>query len=212
MTRTLTIPMLLAATAWPALAQDETRGLGAHEHGVGAFNLAIEGERVAMELEAPGADIVGFEHAAESEEDRAAIEAARGRLGEPLALFVLPAEAGCEVASSEVELIAEGGGHEEAHGEEHGDGHEDEHAEEDHADEHGAGHDEAHAGESRHTEFHAAYELTCADPSRLDRIEFAYFEAFPNAEELEVQMIGAEGSTGLEVTRESPTVEIPGNI
>ncbi|MGI9423429.1 MAG: ZrgA family zinc uptake protein, partial [Hyphomicrobiaceae bacterium] len=46
-----------------ALAADEQhRQLGAHEHGHGAFNVAIDGRRVSMELEAPGADIVAFEH------------------------------------------------------------------------------------------------------------------------------------------------------
>ena len=69
----------------PAFA--ETRELDAHEHGHGAFNIAFEGDKVLMELEAPGADIVGFEHAATSAEDRAAVDAAIADLAKPLQLF-----------------------------------------------------------------------------------------------------------------------------
>ena len=47
-----------------AVAEEKHRQLGAHEHGHGNFNIAIEGKSVSMELEAPGADIVGFEHKA----------------------------------------------------------------------------------------------------------------------------------------------------
>jgi len=60
----LCLGVVLACT--PAFAE-ETRELGAHEHGVGAMNIAIEAGTVAMELRAPGADIVGFEYQAKSE-------------------------------------------------------------------------------------------------------------------------------------------------
>lgn len=208
---------------------EEPRELGAHQHGVGHFNIAFEGGQVAMELEAPGADIVGFEHAAETDADRAAIEAARARLADALSLFVLSPEAGCTLVSADVALIAEGGDHDDHDHEEHGhDDHDDDkHGHDDHAhddhdkdghdehahDDHSAEHDDDHAEEAEagHTEFHAEYRLSCADPERLDAIRFAYFEAFPNAEELEVQMIGATGSHGFEVTREAPEIRIPGS-
>jgi len=87
MKQTLSIIALFAAV--PALAQD-SRELGAHEHGVGTLNIAIDGNSVAMEFEAPGADIVGFEYEAQSDVDLAAIDAALEKLVAPLDLFVLP--------------------------------------------------------------------------------------------------------------------------
>ena len=78
---------LTAAVATPAFAQ-ETRQLDAHEHGVGQLDIAFDGKQIAMELHAPGADIVGFEYVAESSEDRAAIDAAVAILAKPLDLFV----------------------------------------------------------------------------------------------------------------------------
>ncbi|MEL6766730.1 MAG: DUF2796 domain-containing protein [Pseudomonadota bacterium] len=208
------IPTIIVVCAATAAVAGEKRGLGAHEHGTGHFNMAVEGTEVAMELEAPGADIVGFEHEATSEEDRAAIEAAKARLSAPLSLFVLPAAAGCEVASVDVALV---GDHEHDHDQDHGEDHaghdhaEHDHAEHDHDHDHDHGHEEAAEAEGGHTEFHAEYRLTCADPTGLTSVDFAYFDAFPNAEKLEIQMIDAEGSRGFEVTREEAVLALPGS-
>ena len=68
--------LIIALMAPSVLFAQETRELGAHEHGHSALNIAIEGGQVAMELQAPGADIVGFEYEAISAEDRAKLDAA----------------------------------------------------------------------------------------------------------------------------------------
>ncbi|MGJ8627422.1 MAG: DUF2796 domain-containing protein [Sulfitobacter sp.] len=178
-----------------ALLAQETRDLGAHEHGHSALNIAIEGAQVAMELEAPGADIVGFEYEAETAEDRAKLDAAIAELSKPLSLFALPAAAGCTVVSSTAGLH-------DAHHEEDEEHAEAEHTEEDHADEEDA----------EHTEFHAEYLLECTDPSAIDRIGFTFFETFPNAQEIEIQMISDNGSQGLKVERDAPVLDLSGLI
>lgn len=195
MTRHSLAVAVAVALALPALdvAQSETRALGAHEHGTGSLAIAIEGRAVAIELEAPGADIVGFEHAAESDADRAAIAAATARLEDPLALFVMPAAAGCTLVSATVALHAGGEDEGQAHGGAHAGKHD-------------------HAGEDGHSEFHAEYRIDCADPSQLTRIEMRYFEAFPNAEELDVQMVTEKGATAVEVDRASPVLDLAGLI
>jgi len=117
MKRAMVVVGLLASL--PAAAEDR-RELGAHEHGHSVLNIAIEGHRVAMALMAPGADIVGFEHPAATEEQRAAVEQAEAALADPLSLFVLPADAGCTLESATVALEHEE--HEHADGdEEHAD-------------------------------------------------------------------------------------------
>ena len=223
----LTTALSLIALSTGA-AQSETRELDAHQHGHGALNIAVEGNVIAMELEAPGADIVGFEHPAESAEDRAAIDAAIAKLAKPLDLFLIPAAAGCTVTAANVELIGEDNEHD--HDKHHDDEHKDEHKhdedhaahkdehthDEDHAehkDEHGHGDEHAgeHGGDS-HTEFHAEYALTCADPSAIDAIDFAYFGLFPNAQELDIQMISDKGAKGFEVERDDPRLNLSGAI
>lgn len=186
--------LIIALMVPSALFAQETRDLGAHEHGHSALNIAIEGTQVAMELEAPGADIVGFEYEAETAEDRTKLDAAIAELSKPLSLFVLPAAAGCTVVETSAGLI------DEHHDEHHGEG--EEHAEGEHAEKEGA----------EHTEFHAEYLLTCTDPTAIDRIEFAFFETFPNAKEVEVQMISDKGSQGFEVEHDAPVLDLSGLI
>lgn len=96
----LALVALVAATA----TAEERRQLEAHEHGHSSLDIAIECNRVAMELRAPGADIVGFERPAATEAERTAVAAAKAALAEPLALFALSPVAGCKVAEATVEL------------------------------------------------------------------------------------------------------------
>ena len=46
-----------------------------------------------MELVAPGMDIVGFEHVASTDEQKAAVEKAKAKLTDVLSVFKLPAAA-----------------------------------------------------------------------------------------------------------------------
>lgn len=202
-----TLAVLAAAPVPAVLAEDAHRELGAHVHGTGALNIAIEGAQVSMELHVPGADIVGFEHAADSAEDKAALAAAVALLERPLELFVLPAAAGCTVTEAAAGLVTED--HDDHdHGTE---GHTDaDHAAEGHAEDDHA--DDDHAGEAAHAEFDADYVLTCGEPAALDRIDFAYFTAFPNARELDIQLITAKGAGSAEVTREAPALDLAGRI
>ncbi len=193
----------LAAT--PVFAED-ARQLDAHEHGVGQLDIAFDGKQIAMELHAPGADIVGFEYGAESSEDRAAVDAAVAILARPLDLFVLPDAAGCSVVQAAAGLESE-----EDHDDEHAEDHE-EHADEHKEEEHGHDEDdhEDHANEASHTEFHAEYLLICADSTAVTDITFFYFEAFPNALEVEVQVISDTGATSFEVERDTPKLDLRG--
>ncbi|WP_108814144.1 zinc uptake protein ZrgA [Loktanella sp. Alg231-35] len=202
-----TLSLIALVAAMPAFA-DDTRQLDAHEHGVSALNMAIDGTTVALELHAPGADIVGFEYAAESDADLAAIDAAITALGAPLDLFVMPQAAACVVTAAQAALEGE-----EMHDDhDDHDDHDEDHVDEDHVDhdhdDHDHDHDDDHADEAGHTEFHAEYMLTCDNPDALTDITFAYFDAFPNAKEVEVQMITASGAQAFEVPRDAPVLNL----
>ena len=176
-------------SAFPAGAEEDARrDLDAHEHGRGTLAIAVENDTIWMVLEVPGADIVGFEHAAESAADKAAVEAAIAVLNRPLALFAMPEAAGCTVAEAHAEIA----------GEEHHDEHD---GEEDGA------HEEEEDGEA-HGEFHAEYMLACAAPGAIDSIGFAYFAAFPGATELDVTVVSDKGQNVFEVGRDAPAVRV----
>ena len=186
-----------AACVLPAAAEEQ-RSVDAHEHGHGILNIAIEGDRIAMELEVPGFDIVGFEHAAESDADRATVDAALEKLAEPLELFAMPDAAECGVVESQAILIFDG---------EHHDDHEDSHDHEDedeHHDDHGHDEDE----EATHSEFHAEYLLACGDIGSATQIEMRFFDSFSNSESLTVQIVTAQGATLIEATRENSTLDL----
>jgi hypothetical protein len=205
--------ILALFTAAPALAES-VRQLDAHEHGVSALNIAIDGTTVSMELMAPGADIVGFEYEAKTDADREKIDVAVAALNAPLDLFRMPDAASCTTTAAQAALRTE----DDHDGHDHS-SHDKEH-DHDHAHDHGhenadAGHDdhghEDHAGQTDtdgHTEFHATYTLICENPDALTGITFAYFEAFPNAEEVEVQFVTGSGAMAYEVEREEPVLDL----
>lgn len=214
-----TISCIAFLAAFPAFAES-TRELDAHEHGVGALNIAVDGSTVAMEFHAPGADIVGFEYVAESDADIATIEAAIDVLSVPLELFRVPAAAACTIEEVSVELESEEAheahDHEDEHGDHDHDGEKD-HDHDDHEEQKDADHadhedhdHEDHSDEAGHTEFHAEYTLNCADPSAITSLEFDYFDTFENALEVEVQIITASGAQAFEVERDTPTLDLSG--
>lgn len=184
------------ALAGPALAQKQppdepNRQLGAHVHGSGKLGIALERRTLEIELEAPGNDIVGFEHTATTAEQKKAVSQARATLSKPLALVKLPDAAACKVTAAKARLV--GGGH--SHGHSHG---------------------HAHAGAKgkeaeQHSEFHAEWTFSCAKPDALTTIELGeYFKAFPRAEALEVTLVGVKGAARQKATREKATVVVRG--
>lgn len=199
--------LTVSSTAMAAEEQ-ETRQLDAHEHGHSTLNVGIEGNTVNMELEAPGADIVGFEYVAEAEADKAKVAAAKKALADPLSLFRPSAAAGCKLASTDIDLIVEGGEKHEEHG--HDDHDDDDHghkkkAKHDDHDDHDE-HDEAKEG--GHNEFHAKYTLTCSNPGALKGFSFSFFDTFKGAEELEVNVVSEKGQRRFEVERDEPKISL----
>jgi hypothetical protein len=184
------IALFFLAAATQSLAAEGHRELGAHEHGRGTLNIAIEGAKVTMELEVPGADIVGFEHAAKSRTEKAAVEKATTQLQAPLSLFGLPASAACRVTEAKVEVETGDHGHDAKAGES----------------------GKAAAKGGGHSEFHAEYALECASPGNMTAIDFGYFRAFAGAEKLTVNVITPKGQSKFEVTRASPTLSLAGMI
>ena len=198
----------IALSATPSLAEETTQ-LDAHEHGVGQLNIAFDENKVAMELHAPGADIVGFEYGAKSDVDLAAIDAALQTLSNPLGLFLLPEAASCIVITAHAKLESEESDHDDHDEEGHDEEGHDDHDEEGHDDHDEEGHDD-HDEAPSHTEFHAEYLLECANLTEMSAITFSYFEIFPNALELEVQVISDKGATAFEIERDVAKLDLRG--
>jgi len=124
---------------------EETRNHQAHVHGEVSFNIAQDGEDLIIAISAPGADIVGFEHAPENAQEEEILKLALASLGAPEHLFVFNKDAQCQLSEHLIEqsLSSYHDDHEEDHDDEHEDEHDDEH-DEDHDDEHEDEHDDKH--------------------------------------------------------------------
>ncbi|AWY41432.1 DUF2796 domain-containing protein [Pseudomonas putida] len=188
----LPFALLPLAAAYAADEHDhdhEHGSLGAHEHGVGRLNAALDGQSLELELESPAMNLVGFEHAATSEADKAKVVAARTELENPLALFNLPKAAGCVVSDQELNSPLFGDKPD---------------ADDDHD------HDEDAKGEHHHdhSEIHAHYHFTCATPDALKTLDLAnIFNTFPATQKIQVQLIGPNGQQGVEVTAKAAALK-----
>lgn len=191
---------VIGATLTVSPAFGSERELDAHQHGHGVLNIAIEDKTLWIELEAPGADIVGFEHPVSSREDKVAVEAAKTQLGDPISLFGIPPNASCSLDDIAVVLIGD-------RHEGNGDDHVDHATAEDSADHH----DNHTKEETRHTEFHAEYKMRCADLEEIETLPLRYFAVFPAAQELDVSVITEGGQYRQKVTRRSPMVQLTGD-
>ena len=219
--RRLSHSLLLATGACislPAMA-----GPGhAHEHGVTHLDLVLDGGALAVRLQAAGHHIVGFEHSAETDEQRAALAAAKAALADGAALIVPAAAAQCRLRKAEVTAPGTtGAAHD--HGHDHDHGHHGDHAH-GHAHGHGghAGHGAAAAGaghghghghghhdhghhdhhdhgahhEAGHGDWTAEYRFDCARPAALAQIDLGLFEAFPATTEVRYQLLAPHGQAG----------------
>lgn len=195
----LALAMLLTSAAAIPSHGEARRELGAHVHGRGTLDIAIEKTQVSMEFEAPGMDIVGFEHPARSAAEKAAVENAMQLLRDPAGLFRLAPAAQCKVVEAKVAIEKEGE-HEHDHG----------HAAKGSApgrDGEAEDHDRAAGG---HTAFHATYTLECAHPERLATIAFDYFARFAGAQVLGVNLVTSTSQKSFEVRRDKPVLALDG--
>ncbi|PJG58346.1 DUF2796 domain-containing protein [Aeromonas cavernicola] len=185
------VTFLLAAAAFGVHANHpEHESHGAHEHGHGQLNLVLDGEQLLIELQAPAADLVGFEHEAKSAEEKAKYAKALALLKQPDQLFRFSPDAGCTLTQQEVNAAQA------HHEDEHDHGHEHEHAKE------ASGHDEHHddEGEAGHADMGAMYTFTCRTPAKLSGLEATLFTVYPSLEKLSVQGILPTGQTAAELT------------
>ncbi|EAQ52788.1 zinc uptake protein ZrgA [Vibrio sp. MED222] len=198
------------------LANEEFRSHEAHVHGKVEVNIAQDGQELLVEVTAPGADVVGFEHAPETAEQKKVFEQAIAQLNKPDELFGFK-NASCTLKFKSVTNTLEGDhddheGHDHAEHAEHD--HDDhkghDHAEHDHDDHNGhdhaehdhddhKGHDHAehdhddHEGhdhsEGGHGEFTVEYHYQCSDIAKLDTVSTQWFSKFSNTKSMTVNLL-----------------------
>ena len=123
------------------LANEEFRSHEAHVHGKVEVNIAQDGQDLLVEVTAPGADVVGFEHAPETAEQKKVFEQAIAQLNKPEELFGFN-NASCTLKFKSVTNTLEND-HDDHEGHDHAEGEHDDHEGHDHAEHDHEGHDHA---------------------------------------------------------------------
>jgi hypothetical protein len=187
---------LLFITTSPAMAEEQHREQGAHVHGIGQLNVVQDGSVLLIELISPAANIVGFEHAAETPEQQTALANATHTLEHGGELFLLPSEGECKLVSADIENSM---------GSMHGESHE--HEEESHGDQEQHAEEEADEHQEGHSDFEAHYKFSCSRPEALDHMTVKLFQRFPNTEKLNVQLITNRRQGAAVLTADNPRLD-----
>ncbi|WP_127558912.1 ZrgA family zinc uptake protein [Saccharospirillum alexandrii] len=216
----------LVALATSAQAETE-RQHGAHEHGAAQLTLAAENQTLAVSLDTPAYNLVGFEQAPATDAQRDQVASALAILARADAVLDLPAAARCTLTEQAVDAdtwsaIKAHDDHEDDHHDEHEEDHHDEHADEhhddhgheeehhdDHAheDDHHDDHDHDHE-ESTHSDVLVEWTYRCENLDALSTVTVSAFEHFPNLTDLQVQYIGDDWQGGAQLTPASPRLTL----
>ncbi|HCH3499800.1 zinc uptake protein ZrgA [Vibrio parahaemolyticus] len=169
---------------------EEYRQHSAHVHGHVEFNIAQDGSDLLLEITAPGADVVGFEHAPENAEQEKTLQHAVATLEDSNALFAINPQAQCEIEEVHVEHSLGG-----------------QHEEHEHHDHEGLeGHD--HSEHSDHGEFTVQYRFHCAQVGELSHIQTDWFNQFPSTESVNVNLFTDTTQSATSLTKSNTQIAI----
>jgi Protein of unknown function (DUF2796) len=151
-----------------------------HEHGVVTLNVAVEGNKLLLALQAPQDNFLGFERAPRNDAERQAAAAVLARLrsvDKATALFTTDTAAQCvlqraEVQAAVLEPITKP------------------------------------PARDDHAELEATYEFTCGQPAQLRSLTLGLFEAFARMQRVDVQVVGAKGQSRLVLKRPARSVPL----
>ena len=196
---------LLFAYSSTGAKASETRQHGAHVHGIANLNVALDGNNLMIELDSPSANIVGFEHAPENEEQAHAVHEAMELLKNGEKLFGFTEQAGCTLHDAHVDTDMETDHHDEH---ESHDQHNEKDAHDEHDDHAHAEKDHDHEHDSTHSEFEVSYHFECAQPDKLKSIEVKLFNEFPGFERIDAQVLTGKGQSAAGLTAKSPEISL----
>jgi len=111
------VPSRFKRVALPCLALTlvipsvEASGKDKHVHGAVTFNVAVEGNVLSLEIDAPAINVLGFEKAARNDGERQAVASVDAWLSAGRDIAGVPRAAGCRLQSVSYEAPELGRGH-----------------------------------------------------------------------------------------------------
>ena len=161
-----------AAPAWSAGK--------AHEHGALKLDVAIEGNKLTIAMEAPLDNLLGFERAPRTDAERKAAAEVLARLRSPIqgkALFSADAAAQCTLSKADVQApVLEPGVNP--------------------------------APKDEHADLDASYEFSCAQPAELRSLDVGLFDAYKRIQRIDVQVAGPKSQSKVTLKRPTRSVKL----
>ena len=165
----------------------ERRSADAHTHGGAEVAIVLDGNDVTIELDSPLYNILGFEHAPETDAQTATVEQAELQLEQSDALFTFSTAANCSTLSKDLHVALF-------------DDHNEDHHEED---EHEEDHDE-----ETHKDVLLTYEFSCQNLAKLKNVTINLFEFFPELSEVSATYLGPATQKQIVLTRKQRQMDI----
>jgi hypothetical protein len=217
---------LTLALSSAAYASD--REHDSHEHGAATLDVVIDGAQMFVTFDSPWMNLVGFEHAPSTDEQRDAVANAQAQLEDGMLALGIDSGAGCTLQTTGIDSSMamddhgdehghddHGDDHDDDHSDEHGhDEHDDEHGHDDHSDEHDDKHGDDHGDEhghdhdATHSEISVNWAFTCENPDAVSTLALSLFDNFSGIETLSVQMAGPGGQSAQKVSADNANVNL----
>lgn len=190
-----------------------------HVHGEIDLGIVVEGAAMAVSLQSPLANVVGFEYEPETADEIELVRAAAVRMRSQADMFLLSGDAQCEAVEVTVEgpdyftsLATDDHDDDEHHDDDGHDDHDDDdhdehHDDDDHNDRDDHDDHDDH-DEDTHNDVEASYLWNCENPERLQNITLQFTDWFADVDSVEVQLITPQGVQVLELDEGSNTVEL----
>ncbi|OIQ24694.1 DUF2796 domain-containing protein [uncultured Vibrio sp.] len=201
--------------SFPTLAENTFRQHDAHVHGHVEFNIAQDGDELLIEVTAPGADVVGFEHAPQNDQQKEALASAIKTLEDTNNIFTLNASANCHVEFKSVTHTLGSGEHDDHHNHDHDkhdhDSHDHDKHDHDKHDHDSHDHDdhddhEGHDHSGGHGEFTVEYHFHCDDINKLQSISADWFSHFEGTESISVNLLTDKAQSATKLTPASAVI------
>jgi len=173
------------------------RSADSHTHGDAELAIVLEGDVVTVELDTPLYNLVGFEHAPETEAHKTIANHAESRLGQGGELFTFNARANCKIKTNRQDL----------HLFEHDSDHEDEHDPHDDHEESDDTHEHSDDKET-HKDVRLQYEFHCKQPSSLISMSVNLFEFFAELSEVDATYLGPSIQRQVKLTPENTQMDM----
>jgi hypothetical protein len=196
--------------AAPALAQSPVT----HVHGQAVLEVAVDGGAVQLNLYSPLDNLLGFEHAPRTEEERRAVRTMAAKLHQGESLFVFAPSARCRLESSSLqstslspELLTAVPRSVKSQGATAGD-------RGDEASKPASSRSAPHAHEAygahgayedrgAHAELEAVWVFRCSTPQALQELDVGLFRAFPALQRLDAAVAGPRKQSSARLTPQS---------